>query len=180
MQHKRYGFLVALVGFMIIFGARAAASTNGSSGRGPGLCWFMMEARLDSGELQPDMLFWENRSYTVEVDVSVEFHYQNDDGSRGEFIGSTNEGTSRQTIPFSQADNHASDLGERLAYTASGMAGQEVGYQVSQRVVNAARTAASQANPLQPSFQWGNWIADTAAAGRNFLGRLVGAAGGVF
>jgi hypothetical protein len=179
MQDKRHAFLAALVGFMLIFAARAAAS-GGESGRGPGLCWFLMEARLDApDQAQPDMLYWESRPYTVEVNVSIDFHYQNDDGSRGEYIGSTNEGTSIQTIPFGEASGHASDLGERLAYTASGLAGQEVGYQVSQRVADAARTAAAHANPLNPSAQWGSWLGDAASAGRNFLGRLIGAAGGV-
>jgi hypothetical protein len=180
MQHKRHAFVAAVVGFMIVFAARAAASTTESSGRGPGLCWFLMEARLSPDEPQPDMLFYENRPYTVEVNVSVDFHYQNDDGSRGEYIGSTNDGSSVQTISYGQASNHASDIEQRLAYTASGLAGQEVGYQVSQRVANAARAAAAQANPLQPSAQWGSWLEGVASVGRNFFGRLIGAAGGVF
>lgn len=129
--------------------------------------------------MQPDHLYFE-RPYTVAVDVGIEVAFKNDDGSRGAYIGTIVEGTSTQTIAYSGTESNASSLGEKVGYAASGMAGQEVGFQLSQKAAEAARTAASQASPLNPTHQWGNWFADAASTGRNLAGRMIGAIGGIF
>jgi hypothetical protein len=181
MKHKR-AFPAVLVATVLYLAASPSAAANIPSQRGPGVYWFMQEARLEAPEsAQPDNMYWlDNRPYNVDVSVGVSFYFKNDDGSHGGYIGSTNEGTSTQTIRYGQTPDHANDIGDRLGYAAAGLAGQEIGYHVSQRAADAARAAAAQASPLSPGYQYGNWFADAATTGRNFAGRLIGALGGVF
>jgi hypothetical protein len=181
MQRKRHLFLAFLVVWIMALAEHPSADSNIAPRGGPAVYWFMQEVKLEAPEIaQPDNMFWiDTRPFNVDVNVSVDFHYKNDDGSQGEFLGTTTEGTSHQIVRFGDVGDHANELGDRLGYAAAGLAGQEVGYQLSQRAADAARTAASQANPLSPSHQWGNWFADMASSGRNFLGRTVGALGGI-
>ena len=144
----------------------------------PRFYWFLGETVLMAPGHEA-MLALPDRDFTADVSVSIDFYFTNDDGSQGEFIGSTVEGSGISTVPYGQTESQASDLANRVGQGAAVLAGQEVGYQLSQAAANAARSAAANANPLNPAHQWGTWGSSLMSGGRNFLGRMVGGIGGL-
>lgn len=163
----------AVLSAVLLLSSTVTASAT-SQNSGPAAFLFMWEVTLNEGEMQ---MLEEDREIEVGVQVDVDYHEYNADGTQGAYLGSESS-SETTTVRFGDLQDVSVDYGQWAAGTAGAVVGQSVGEAVGSRVAAAAANSASGVSALNPAYQVGNATSAVAEFGNGLLGKLVGAVGG--